>query len=102
MKLKYIYHIAALSALFFSACTQDDTLMQEDISSPGAFSIRSVSVADFSAGSRVSNDGVTVTFEDGDRIGLMLVDVSGFGGNHPLVRPEQSIYHRGVCLGSSY
>lgn len=77
MKLKYIYHIAALSALFFSACMQDDTLMQEDISSPGAFSIRSVSVADFSAGSRVSNDGVTVTFEDGDRIGLMLVDADG-------------------------
>lgn len=78
MKLNYICNIAALSMLMLSACTQDDVLTQgeENALNPDAFSIRSVKVADFGSenASRATNDGTTVTFGNGDTMGLLLIE----------------------------
>ena len=73
--------LTTLSLLLFSACSQDDVMKDKtsDAVTEDFLRIGSVSVTDFVSenGSRATNDGITVTFANDDRLGVLLIDETG-------------------------
>lgn len=85
--MKHLYtqiRLTALLLLICSACSQDEVVNMGGESEPfasNALAIQSVEVSDFTpeSGTRVSNDGSTVTFENGDQMGVLLIDDNDAG-----------------------
>ena len=79
-RISYISISAAVAILSIPACVQEKAMPESSVCCPETgLTIRSVSVTDYTsgAGTKALNDGKTVTFEAGDRIGLLLFGSSG-------------------------
>lgn len=96
--MKRFFNISKLAVLLLlmpASCMQEKPVpcvVEEEHA--GLLSIGSLSVEDFAgdASTRAVNDGVTVTFENGDELGVLLIDEEGNAVENVLFRNENGTW----------
>lgn len=93
-----IYKLAFLPFLMLTSCVQEKLEPGFIEESAGLLSIGSLYVEDFAddALTRAVNDGVTVTFENGDELGVLLIGTDGKAFENVMFR-----YENGMWLNTS-